>query len=112
MKTPEIPTEIPHAALVSPRAVFDDAAAELAGSPTVLEALERVAVAVTEMLVLVRDVLGEEEIDVTLKNNGVLVAAKVQKLWARVSVVGNSFGHNETTQSVNPVLNSVLYRAR
>ncbi len=109
MKTPEIAAEIPHAALIPPRAVFDDAAAELAGSPTVLEALERVAIAVAEMLVLVRDELGEEEIDVTLNNSDVLIDAKVQELWERVSEVGNSFGHNETTQSIRPVVNSILY---
>ncbi|KAK0432917.1 hypothetical protein EV421DRAFT_1910473 [Armillaria borealis] len=86
----------PHAACVTPRAAFDDDA-ELAGSLTVLDALERVAVA--ERLVLVIDEL-EKDIDVTLKDSDVLVDAKVQKLWARVSAVGSSFGNKETTQSV------------
>lgn len=68
--------------------------------------LERVAVA--ERLVLVSDELGNEEIDVTRKDSDVLVDAKVQKLWARVSAVGSSFCHRETTQSVSPVVNTVL----
>lgn len=84
---------MPHAALVLPRAVFDDDdAAVLAGLLTMLEALGREMVA--EMLVLVRDGLKEEEIDVTLNDNDVLVDATVQKLWARVSAVRSSFGNN------------------
>ncbi len=90
-----------------PRAVFDAATAELAGSPTVLEALKWVVVA--EMLVIVRGELEEEETDVTLNDSDVLVDAKVQKLWARVSAVGSSFGHRGTTQFVSPVVNSALY---
>ncbi len=106
-RTPKMAAKMPHAALVPPRAVFDAATAELAGSPTVLEALKWVVVA--EMLVIVRGELEEEETDVTLNDSDVLVDAKVQKLWARVSAVGSSFGHRGTTQFVSPVVNSALY---
>ncbi len=84
--------------------MFDDP--ELAGLLTVLDALARVAVA--ERPVLVSDEL-EEDIDVTLKESDVLVDAKVQKLCARVSAVGRSFGHRGMAQSVSPVVNSVLH---
>ncbi len=95
---------MPHAAFVPPRTAFDDP--ERAGLLTVLDALERVTV--SERLVPVSDEL-KDDIDVTLKARDVLVDAKVQKLWARVSAVGSSLGHRGMTRTVSPVVNSVLH---
>ncbi len=74
---------MPHATLGPPRAAFDGVATELAGSVTVVEALEQVALA--EMSMLVGEEL-EEEIDITPYDSKVLVDAKVQKLRARCSL--------------------------
>ncbi|KAK0190232.1 hypothetical protein F5146DRAFT_1000293 [Armillaria mellea] len=56
-------------------------------------------VPVAKTLAVVRDEL-EEDIDVTLKDSDVLIDAKVQKLWARVSAVVSSFWHRGIIQSV------------
>ncbi|KAK0499351.1 hypothetical protein EDD18DRAFT_1329599 [Armillaria luteobubalina] len=83
------------AALVPPRKVFHDDEAEPFELGMILEELERIAVA--DVLIIVTEEL-EEESDVTLNDSDVLVDVKVQKLWARVSAVGSSFGHRGTMQ--------------
>ncbi|PBK94163.1 hypothetical protein ARMGADRAFT_1029979 [Armillaria gallica] len=87
--TPEIAANTPPTALVPPRAAFDDDAERARHAGRVVVVVE-----------LVRDELEEEEIDVTLNNSDVIMDARVQKLWARVSAVGSSFGNGGTTQSV------------
>ncbi|KAK0243551.1 hypothetical protein EDD85DRAFT_933847 [Armillaria nabsnona] len=77
------------------RAAFDGVVTEVAGSLKGVDALERVALA--EMLVLVGEEL-EEEIDVTPNDREVLINAKAQKLWARVSAIRSSCGHRSMMQ--------------